>query len=106
MVAAAAAALTMPGAYKGECGDDVDPMPFLVPSEKERLDAMNKPYDIKRSCWVQDEKEAFIAGEIQSEDGDKVTVKTTKNTVRLTLQLFCPKYLGYLYIYEVNYCQE
>ncbi|XP_078125300.1 myosin-16-like [Sander vitreus] len=66
--------------YKGECGDNVDPMPFLVPSEKERLDAMNKPYDIKRSCWVKDEKEAFIAGEIQSEDGDKVTVKTTKNT--------------------------
>uniref|UniRef100_A0A8D0CVK5 Myosin heavy chain 16 n=1 Tax=Sander lucioperca TaxID=283035 RepID=A0A8D0CVK5_SANLU len=66
--------------YKGECGDDVDPMPFLVPSEKERLDAMNKPYDIKRSCWVKAEKEAFIAGEIQSEDGDKVTVKTTKNT--------------------------
>ncbi|XP_038551249.1 myosin-16-like [Micropterus salmoides] len=70
----------MPGAYKGECGDDVDPMPFLVPSEKERLDAMNKPYDIKRSCWVKDEKEAFIAGEIQSEDGDKITIKTTKNT--------------------------
>ncbi|XP_071330359.1 myosin-16-like [Trachinotus anak] len=70
----------MPGAYKGECGDDVDPMPFLVPLEKERLDAMNKPYDIKRSCWVKDEKEAFLAGEIQSEDGDKVTVKTTKNT--------------------------
>ncbi|XP_042360130.1 myosin-16-like [Plectropomus leopardus] len=66
--------------YKGECGDDVDPMPFLLPSEKERLDAMNKPYDIKRSCWVKDEKEAFIAGEIQSEDGDKVTVKTSKNT--------------------------
>lgn len=80
-VAAAAAAAAMPGAYKGECGDNVDPMPFLVPSEKERLDAMNKPYDIKRSCWIKDEKEAFIAGEIQSEDGDKVTVKTTKNTV-------------------------
>uniref|UniRef100_A0A3Q3J9P9 Uncharacterized protein n=1 Tax=Monopterus albus TaxID=43700 RepID=A0A3Q3J9P9_MONAL len=70
----------MPGVYKGECGDNVDPMPFLVPSEKERLDAVNKPYDIKRSCWVKDEKEAFIAGEIQSEDGDKVTIKTTKNT--------------------------
>ncbi|XP_049924440.1 myosin-16-like [Epinephelus moara] len=41
---------------------------------------MSKSYDIKRSCWVKDEKEAFIAGEIQSEDGDKVTVKTSKNT--------------------------
>ncbi|XP_047426901.1 myosin-16-like [Mugil cephalus] len=70
----------MPGAYKGECGDDVDPMPFLVPTEKERLDAINKPYDIKRSCWVKDDKEAFIAGEIESESGDQVVVKTTKNT--------------------------
>ncbi|XP_059204632.1 myosin-16-like [Centropristis striata] len=41
---------------------------------------MNKPYDIKRSCWIKDEKEAFIAGDIQSEEGDKVTVKTSKNT--------------------------
>ncbi|ELW64891.1 Myosin-7 [Tupaia chinensis] len=40
---------------------------------------MNKPYDIKRSCWVKDEKEGFIAGEIQSEQGDQVTVKTITN---------------------------
>uniref|UniRef100_A0A4X1U829 Myosin-16 n=1 Tax=Sus scrofa TaxID=9823 RepID=A0A4X1U829_PIG len=69
----------MPGGYKGECGDDVDPMPFLVPPEKERIEAMNKPYDIKRSCWVKDEKEGFVAGEIQSEQGDQVTVKTITN---------------------------
>ncbi|XP_005875894.1 myosin-16 [Myotis lucifugus] len=69
----------MPGGYKGECGDDVDPMPFLAPPEKERLEAMSKPYDIKRSCWVKDEKEGFIAGEIQSEQGDQVTVKTVTN---------------------------
>ncbi|XP_006150230.1 myosin-16 [Tupaia chinensis] len=69
----------MPGGYKGECGDDVDPMPFLAPPEKERIEAMNKPYDIKRSCWVKDEKEGFIAGEIQSEQGDQVTVKTITN---------------------------
>nr|ABB96414.1 masticatory myosin heavy chain 2M [Canis lupus familiaris] len=69
----------MPGGYKGECGDDVDPMPFLAPPEKERIEAMNKPYDIKKSCWVKDEKEGFIAGEIQSEQGDQVTVKTVNN---------------------------
>ncbi|XP_063042688.1 myosin-16-like [Engraulis encrasicolus] len=69
----------MPGGYKGECGDEVDPMPFLAPTEKEKLDAINKPYDIKKSCWVKDEKDAFVAGEIQSEDGDKVTIKTAKN---------------------------
>ncbi|KAL4658223.1 myosin-16-like [Arapaima gigas] len=70
----------MPGVYKGECGEDVDPMPYLAPSEKEKLEAMNKPYDIKKSCWVKDEKEAFIAAEIQTEQGDQVTVKTVKNT--------------------------
>uniref|UniRef100_A0A8C9RAL6 Myosin heavy chain 16 n=1 Tax=Scleropages formosus TaxID=113540 RepID=A0A8C9RAL6_SCLFO len=70
----------MPGVYKGECGDDVDPMPFLAPSEKEILEAMSKPYDIKKSCWVKDEKEAFIAAEIQTEQGDQVTAKTIKNT--------------------------
>ncbi|XP_006859807.1 PREDICTED: myosin-7-like [Chrysochloris asiatica] len=69
----------MPGGSKGECLDDVDPMPFLAPPEKERIEAMNKPYDIKRSCWVKDEKEGFIAGEIQSEQGDQVTVKTVTN---------------------------
>ncbi|KAM6957857.1 myosin-16-like [Aplochiton taeniatus] len=71
--------------YKGECGDDVDPMPFLTPPEKERLEAMAKPYDIKRTCWVKDTKDAFVPGEIQSEEGDKVTVKTAKNTT-LTLK--------------------
>ncbi|KAM5131245.1 uncharacterized protein MYH16 [Callospermophilus lateralis] len=75
----------MPGGYKGECGDDVDPMPFLAPPDKERIEAMNKPYDIKRSCWVKDEKEGFIAGEIQSEQGDQVTVKTITNQT-LTLK--------------------
>lgn len=71
----------MPSASRGECGDDVDPMPFLTPSEKERMEAMSKPYDIKRSCWVKDEKEGFISGEIQSEQGDQVTVKTITNQV-------------------------
>lgn len=71
----------MPGGYKGECGDDVDPMPFLAPSEKERIEAISKPYDIKKSVWVKDEKEGFVAGEIQSETDTQVTVKTVTNQV-------------------------
>ncbi|ETE60061.1 Myosin-7 [Ophiophagus hannah] len=67
------------GGYKGECGDDVDPMPFLAPSEKEKIEAISKPYDIKKSCWVKDEKEGFLAGEIQSETDTQVTVKTVTN---------------------------
>lgn len=71
----------MPGGYKGECGDDVDPMPFLAPGEKEKIEAVSKPYDIKKSCWVKDEKEGFLAGEIQSETDTQVTVKTVTNQV-------------------------
>lgn len=79
----------MPGAYKGECGDDVDPMPFLAPVEKEKLEAMSRSYDIKKSCWVRDDKEGFIAGEIQAEDDGKVTVKSAKNAVLVRYGLCC-----------------
>ncbi|XP_013376680.1 PREDICTED: myosin-3-like [Chinchilla lanigera] len=61
----------MPGGDKGEFRDDVDPIPLLE-SPKKRTEAMGKPYDIKRSCWITDEKESFMAGEIESEEGDLV----------------------------------
>ncbi|KAJ3583775.1 hypothetical protein NHX12_015597 [Muraenolepis orangiensis] len=60
-------------------------MPFLVSVRKKSTDVINKLYDIaQRTCRVRDEKEAFIAGEIQSEDGDKASVKTTRHTVSHT----------------------
>ncbi|XP_023687437.1 myosin-16-like [Paramormyrops kingsleyae] len=46
---------------------------------------MSKSYDIKKSCWVKDEKEGFVAAEIQTDQGDQVTVKTVKNAT-LTLK--------------------
>ena len=33
-----------------------------------------KPYDAKKSCWIPDEKEGFVEGEIKSAKGDQVTV--------------------------------
>ena len=69
----------MPGAHKGECGANVDQMPFLTPPDKGRIEAMNKPCDIKRSGWVKDGKAGFVAGENQSEQGDQVTMKTITN---------------------------
>ncbi len=33
-----------------------------------------KPYDAKKSCWVPDEKEGFVLGEIRNATGDQVTV--------------------------------
>ncbi|XP_055507873.1 myosin-16-like [Leucoraja erinacea] len=82
---------------KGECGDDVDPMPFLAPTEKEKLEYLKKPYDIKRSCWIKDEKSGFVEGEIQSEKDEQVTVKTAKTTVTmkkdLVQQMNPPKFI-------------
>lgn len=46
----------MSDGYEEECVDDADPMQFLGPPEKEKTEAMNKPYDIKTSCWVKNGK--------------------------------------------------
>lgn len=64
----------MPRPVKQE-GDDPDPTPYLYISlEQKRID-QTKPYDAKKACWVPDEAEGFLQGEIQSTKGDLVNVK-------------------------------
>ncbi|CAM9406846.1 unnamed protein product [Lampetra planeri] len=66
--------------YKGECGDDEDPMPFLKPTDSEKLEFQARPFDIKKNCWVKDEKEGFMQALIQDDHGDNtVSVKFTVN---------------------------
>ncbi|CAH1274897.1 unnamed protein product [Diabrotica balteata] len=63
----------MPKPQKQE-GDDPDPTPYLFVSlEQKRID-QTKPYDAKKSCWVPDDKEGFVLGEIRGTKGDLVTV--------------------------------
>ncbi|KFV68191.1 Myosin heavy chain, skeletal muscle, adult, partial [Dryobates pubescens] len=50
--------------------------PYLRKSEKERIEAQNKPFDAKTSVFVVHPKESFVKGTIQSKEGGKVTVKT------------------------------
>jgi len=55
-------------------GEDPDPTPYLFVSlEQKRID-QTKPYDAKKSCWVPDEKDGFVLGEIRGTKGDLVTV--------------------------------
>ncbi|GFG28990.1 hypothetical protein Cfor_06941 [Coptotermes formosanus] len=55
-------------------GDDPDPTPYLFVSlEQKRID-QTKPYDAKKACWVPDEKEGYVLGEIKATKGDLVTV--------------------------------
>lgn len=63
----------MPG-YKRDTGPGPDPTEFLYVSNEQKEQDQNKPYDPEKSCWVPDEKEGFIEGEIQATKGDLITV--------------------------------
>ncbi|XP_026557885.1 myosin-1B-like isoform X3 [Pseudonaja textilis] len=52
--------------------------PFLRKSEKERIEAQNKPFDAKNSVFVVDPKISYVKGSVQSREGGQVTVKTEK----------------------------
>ncbi|NXT94747.1 MYH1B protein, partial [Anhinga rufa] len=50
--------------------------PFLRKSEKERIEAQNKPFDAKNSVFVVHAKESYVKSTVQSKESGKVTVKT------------------------------
>jgi myosin heavy chain 6/7 len=55
-------------------GEDPDPAPYLfVTLEQKRID-QSKPYDGKKACWIADDKEGYLLGEIKSTKGDMVVV--------------------------------
>ncbi|XP_051491185.1 myosin-1B-like [Apus apus] len=54
--------------------------PYLRKSEKERIEAQNRPFDAKAACFVVDEKQMYVKGSIQSREGGTVTVKINDDT--------------------------
>ncbi|KAG7461238.1 hypothetical protein MATL_G00207930 [Megalops atlanticus] len=50
--------------------------PYLRKSERERLEAQTRPFDIKTECFVADDKVEYVKGQIISKEGGKVTVNT------------------------------
>ncbi|XP_017691429.1 PREDICTED: myosin-1B-like [Lepidothrix coronata] len=50
--------------------------PYLRKSEKERIEAQNKPFDAKSSVFVVHAKESYVKSTIQSRETGKITVKT------------------------------
>ncbi|XP_042365992.1 myosin-6-like [Plectropomus leopardus] len=49
---------------------------FLRKSEKERLEAQTRPFDIKRQCFVPDPEVEYVKATVTTRDGSKVTVET------------------------------
>ncbi|XP_004402214.1 PREDICTED: myosin-7 [Odobenus rosmarus divergens] len=50
--------------------------PFLRKSEKERLEAQTRPFDLKKDVFVPDDKEEFVKAKILSREGGKITAET------------------------------
>lgn len=56
--------------------------PYLRKSDKERLEAQTRPFDMKKECFVPDAEEEYLKATIVGRDGDKVTCDTSKGKVR------------------------
>ncbi|XP_046731938.1 myosin-7-like [Silurus meridionalis] len=50
--------------------------PYLRKSERERLEAQTRIFDMKKECFVPDPVEEFVKATVSSREGDKVTVET------------------------------
>uniref|UniRef100_A0A3Q1EV56 Myosin heavy chain 7-like n=1 Tax=Acanthochromis polyacanthus TaxID=80966 RepID=A0A3Q1EV56_9TELE len=50
--------------------------PYLRKSDRERMEASTRPFDIKKECFVPDSVEEFVKATILSREGDKATVET------------------------------
>ncbi|NXE16768.1 MYH1B protein, partial [Lophotis ruficrista] len=66
--------------------------PYLRKSEKERIEAQNKPFDAKTSVFVVHAKESYVKSTIQSKEGGKVTVKTEAGEEDQVFAMNPPKY--------------
>lgn len=54
---------------------------FLRKSDKERLEAQTRVFDIKRECFVPDPEVEYVKAKVTSRDGDKATVETEHGKV-------------------------
>ncbi|KAJ8413254.1 hypothetical protein AAFF_G00092500 [Aldrovandia affinis] len=52
--------------------------PYLRKSDRERLEAQTRPFDMKKECFVPDQEEEFVKATVTSRDGDKATVETER----------------------------
>lgn len=55
--------------------------PYLRKSDRERLEAQTRPFDMKKECFVPDPDEEYVKASVITREGDKVTVQTEKGKV-------------------------
>ncbi|XP_070701646.1 myosin-7 [Pempheris klunzingeri] len=52
--------------------------PYLRKSDRERLEAQTRPFDMKKECFIPDPDEEYVKASITSREGDKVTAQTER----------------------------
>ena len=77
----------MPGHVKlGATGEpDPDPEPYLVVTLEMKREAMQKPYDSKKSVWAPNNWSpdgGFVEGLLESDDGKKATVMVGHEVIK------------------------
>ncbi|XP_052334101.1 myosin-2-like [Oncorhynchus keta] len=50
--------------------------PYLRKSDRERIEAQNRPFDAKTAVFVSESKVLYVKGTLQSKEGSKATFKT------------------------------
>lgn len=70
-------------------GEEPDPTEYLFISMEMRMKDQSKPYDAKTACWVPDDIEGFVLGEIRGAKGDTIQVWTGSEV--LSLKCLCCK---------------
>lgn len=55
---------------------------FLRKSDRDRMEASTRPFDMKKECFVPDAVEEFVKASVISRDGEKATVETQYGKVR------------------------
>ncbi|XP_046351162.1 myosin heavy chain, striated muscle-like isoform X8 [Haliotis rufescens] len=67
--------------------DPQDPdMLYLAVDRKKLMREQTQTFDGKKACWIPDEKEGFLACEIESTKGDEITVRQNNNNAQRTVK--------------------
>lgn len=50
--------------------------PYLRKSDKERIEAQTRPFDMKKECFVPDPEVEYVKASVTNREGEKVTAHT------------------------------
>lgn len=77
--------------------------PYLRKSDKERLEAQTRVFDMKKECFVPDPETEYIKASITNREGDKVTVNTAGGKVWIWPHIYKVHCCVHLHRFNLRY---